>query len=277
MRIKLILLILSYFLLTNTFSQKFYFNASGGYHLPILKQTINDFREYSTADDEIILEKSYPLGFANGINWNLVFGTKPFENFAFELGFSQVYGEPYEVILNHNINTVTRTTERSLKANSSYFSFGAVITSNYELINPYMRFDALLGFCNFDLSETIIHPSSVIERTWEYNTNTQFGYRYNLGATIALKKKYELFIETSFQNITFTPYHAFIVESQKNNKNNMEEYLPIEKEINYVDLIEKDVLMPPNENEPEERLKEDYSFSSFSFKLGVRINLTNYD
>jgi hypothetical protein len=208
---------------------KFYLKAAGGYFFSVSNGQFPNVGPYPPQDENIAInpvtgatttlrQKVLTGSYGEGVRGGLSVGYVINKYFSVEATFN--YFHSAKNLMTRSITTIqgTSTVVGSIESHGYVKAFdfapSIVLSPGYQKWNPYMRFGIITPlwgrlYIETDASKTspvpgqpaIIVAQTVIHRKEEIKPYPTIGFQGAFGVTYALKKQFDLFLETEYKNV----------------------------------------------------------------------------
>lgn len=281
------MILLSLIWINQSQAQNFYVGLYGGYAFPFISQragsnsaeTERDYSMGTSATTGSYKLESVYANFGSGMNAGLKAGFVWKSGIGFELGYAQfftpeckyTYDDKYyfDDVLQHS-----GYGEYIYHTKLSTLSTGVVYTMPTSKFAPYVRAGLLVGFSkmSIDLNSSYYNvnsSSNKYEMSIDYTGKPGIGGYASIGLKYKIAPALSMYAEVNMNAITFTPQKGEVTKYMQNGVDLLPQRTTSEKEVEFVDEISETYPYTPNDNEPNQSLKQRYSFSSMGINVGL--------
>ncbi|GEP97119.1 outer membrane beta-barrel protein [Chitinophaga cymbidii] len=302
---------------------KFYLKAAGGYFFSVSPGQFPDVGPYPprdqhnsvnpvTGETTVISEKVLSGSYGAGVRGGLTFGYQMNQYLALEGTFN--YYRSKENLMTRNLTTIegTNTVAGSVESrgyvNAVDFAPSLVISPGYEKFNPYVRFGLVVPLwgkmtIETDAARTSAVPGqpaavvaqTTIHRKEKIDPHPTLGYQGALGATYAVSRRLDIFLEAEYRNVAVKSKSKEITEYDEmtrvvNTTNGqviseqsrgLSDLSTAERETRYVTTLDQNSNTPTgttgtktnykDDNSPADELKSYINIGGLGANLGIRI------
>lgn len=244
-------------------------SLDASYGFGAFKNSVETFVNTELQDDIYKSQnKKFSLGSGPALLANFSYSVSSFA--SVNLGFK------YSFLAKADFNEVTAiggvalTKNRVLSANRSSLIPALQFNTDNEKINTFIRLGVSINITDQKLMETTELDSNKMEYFWEYKGKPNLGLSVMWGLQYKLKSNLSATLSFTFENYTYTPHYAGIVEVRDNNKiEHNPNLLAIESEIDFNDWVEDQYSQNPDVNKPLQLPEQTFNYSNFSVSLGI--------
>jgi hypothetical protein len=238
-----------------TNAQQAYFKLHGEYAYGLNQST----QHYLNPLPGLPQEEIEPYTYGDGTSFGLSAGYMISDKFGLDMGLSCHLSSEFEF----------ETESITHHARMLNITPGIVLTPGYDTFNPYARTGIVLGFGKI-IAESEQDDFYSAE---EFTGGLAIGLNGAFGVEYKISENFQVFAETSVTSLSWAPEKAEYVTYERDGI----DYLPImttsQKEVEFVEEYDQEYGMDDHSDEPETRLKYNYSFSNVGLTLGLKILL----
>lgn len=284
---KQLLLLIALIFTSLCFGQQVYFSVGSGYNFGMAKQTLDNIgfenSDYDMVTPGMSLRNQIYISLGEGFTSTGTIGYELIPGLAIEVSGAYTSGQTFNSTINYHIYDISTPIylirRQSLQANTCLFGPALRYRVSYGKLNLYAH-------CQFLLLKSRIHYNweqdpqptsqgslSYINYKLEYFGGFGYGASASFGASVSLGKHWKIFGEARMNSVSYAPTKGIYTYYESNGVNEVDQMTYSERNIRFVDHT--DPQYPYDVNEPQERLRTAYPFSSFGVQLGVSFCLNS--
>lgn len=302
---------------------KFYLKAAGGYFFSVSPGLFPDVGPYPPRDQHnsvnpttgattVISEKVLSGSYGAGARSELALGYRLNQFFALEGSFH--YYRSKENLMTRNVTTIQGTNTEAGRIESRGhvaaidFAPSLVASAGYEKLNPYVRFGLIIPLWGKMTVETNAsrmsavpgQPATVvaqtsIQRKEKIQPHPAIGYQGALGATYAVSRRLDIFLEAEYRNVAVKSKSKEVTEYNETTRvvnttngtviseqhRNLSDLSTAERETRFVTTLDQNSNTPTgttgsktnykDDNSPADDLKSYVNIGGLGANLGIRI------
>ena len=146
-----------------------------------------------------------------------------------------------------------------------------VIAGGFSKINPYAKFGLIIGAATKVTIENMEKSGTdTFKSTQEFTGSSPIGFHGGAGLLYSLNDKISIFGELNVNNLNFSPKEAKITEASENGVNVLPEFDVEDLQVEFVDSVESNFLVPNNPDLPRKEPKTTFNMSNLALNFGVR-------
>lgn len=251
-----------------TYAQKLYISLNGGYNFAA-NTTTNITLNYDPSSTSTWNKNELSLG--KGINMDGVIGYQFTKNIGTELIVSYLMGGI--TTWNYSVSQIQGSTvyvNKNFSSNMLRLIPTMVFSGGFNTFNPYAKIGCIIGSGSFTVEqETKGDPTttSVKTKTTVYNGGYALGVYCGLGVQYKFKKHISILAEFTSNNLTYAAEKSELIESKVDGVDMLPGLSVYDKQTEYVDSYYTSNTYNPDK--PSKGLKQNISFSSIGFNIGV--------
>ncbi|MEI7983011.1 MAG: outer membrane beta-barrel protein [Bacteroidota bacterium] len=212
-----------------------------------------------------------PVDLGSGFTGTVAFGYMVKKYLGFELSISEFIGFPNigDSIMKFpgGTDVTARVTGNMLCVTPSI-----VITAGLEKVNPYARFGIVIGvlpsmYERLEATQAT-NPVTDIVMIRRFYGGAALGYSAALGVDFNLNKVVSLFVEATFQGLTWSPFYSEINKYTVDGNDHLGELTTFQKKTEYYSKLETNDYVSPDV--PKKELRKTYPFDNAGVSFGVR-------
>lgn len=250
-----------------------YAMLSVGYGLGSGSQNITGFTDKNEDTTSISTEDQVNVSLGKGLCIKLGAGYMINGNLGFELGLSYLLGGKSTATNTSPFSSnKTKTIESSFYSSMFMINPSVLIASGMEDINPYAKFGMIIGVGSFNYEKNTTADTFVVVQKTKYSGGVALGFNAALGCTFTVSDNISIFAEFNLLNMSYSPDQSEIIESTSQGKSLLPDYSIKDKLTNYYETLATTSLSPIPDTEPNQKLKQSYTFGSIGLNIGVKIN-----
>lgn len=251
---------------SRVYGQGGYLNINAGYGFQMSSGNLGNFYNFSTTNSSNTY-KQINLSLGKGFNFGGAIGYMFNKNIGSEIGISYLVGAKSKA---QDIY-VGGQTDYKLSARMLRINPSLVISSGYNLINPYAKIGLLIG--SGSVFEELVDNDGgdLTEGKIKMNGGVALGANASLGVLCKLSKRFYFFGELNMVNMSYAPTKGKLTEATLNGVDILSDMTTSEKETDYVDSYTESQSNPQLDSQPTKSLKVKMPFGSVGAILGLRI------
>jgi len=241
-----------------------YINLQTGYGFKM--STMNELPGGVSSSGYTSLERT-PYSYGAGFSFGGAFGYMFNSNIGLELGASYLIGATTSSEYKFANPQNDIETQREYSAKMLRIAPSIILSTDYKVLNPYVRFGLMLGVGSFEKSIYQVSNNAVYEQVEKFNGGIAIGHVSSLGAAFKLNEKAKVFVELNMVNMNYSPTKSEVILAKENGKSLLSDMPTNIKQTNYVESYSY-TNNNPTPQEPRTQLKIVYPFSSIGINIG---------
>lgn len=263
-------------------AQRAYLKAGGGYSFPMGSELVYQVSKtitYNQANQPITknVYEGININFAKGASGTLSLGYFFENNLGFELGIGY---------LNSSKSTVSNTENNVGYTNYAGYQESKVTDfySRLILLQPSILFTTSSERCNLYSRVGLVATFGTLHSNLKYSNSdrqsaeidlrlyggTGLGFQAALGTDIKLNDKAAIFLEGTFNNLSYSPTKGEITRYFANGIDRVPSMETIEKEYEFIDDYVEDGNVTNSSSQPAKQPKQRYGMSTVGLNLGLK-------
>lgn len=272
---KIILILFICFMANKASAQKMYFNINGGYSF-MSKSSTFIFNNNKTFNNQIqesaglYSQENVKFSLGKGLNFGGTFGYQFHKNIGAEIGINYLLSDKTTGTKSYIDG---RIYENTLSSKMILIKPTIVLLADFEKINPYAKFGAIIGVGkifdeDFEQTET-----TVLNYKTGMDGGIALGITAGIGINYILNKNISLFGEAALNALNYTPKKGIFTTYTENGIDKLPTISVRDKESIYVNTTTYTSGATIDESKPRETMATKYPFSSMGINIGVRYTL----
>ncbi len=241
---------------------------SANYNLGIQKNSVETFNNTKIENNSSLVEnKKFSLGQGPSIMGSLLFSASDHTSIVVGLRYS--FLAKTEFTTESSVGTVSANGTRSLEASRFALLPALQLNTDNDKFNLYVRSGISVNFTNQKLIDINEVSSNIVEEQWKYTGKPSIGFYGGLGVQYNITRALKFTLGIEFENLSYEPTSASIVEYRKNNVESRHDYDPIDSEIEFNEWVEDQYSQNVDIEKPLQSPIQTFTYNSMGISLGI--------
>lgn len=251
------------------FSQNVFIQLDAGYSLPISSCTLDETISTFLTDNQSVREEAVYFSLGEGMCFSATVGGIITPGFSAGMRFQYLGSKDVHIVSESNIGSTLQVNNQIISSSMWAFSPEFRLYLPEARISPFMTFGFSFATGSIRKTEEITRQDIVFRKFWEYSGKYKANPTASGGLLLSLTHKLQLSLQCRISPMDYRPDKAVMVKATRDGSNNLLIYPTIEKEIEYVDVIETKYGTAPDPDKPEIRMRRPWAAGGIQLVGGL--------